>query len=278
MHSIICRFIALAFCTLLGAMFWAPPSYADSAACPGLSEAAVNAVSNQLHPQLALSGYACKALPDEAGKVMLLLPYPAPCDAQDTGKNCRDLELVLLSKDGLDIASHLFQKTAWNQDACGTARGSVDTAKYPLHPRARAFGVRVVYSGAVQFDSACSIEELSLYEIQNEAIVLRLQNLEVLSSAQTRGAAASGACEQGRSLERRRSLAVAKTSKHGYADLLVKEASLKTDYRPKPGANLGANPGANPSPTAACSKTESKKGQQFVLRFDGQKYLPPAGK
>ena len=107
----------------------------------------------------------------------------------------------------------------------------LDTARYLLAPRKRAFGVRVKHS----LNPWDSTEDLNLF-IQTENKLHRvLKDLTVASSS-------GRACELG-SHEMKRTLSVAKSISHGFYDLLINTKRIEAEptYSPAPAVLVSRN-------------------------------------
>jgi hypothetical protein len=130
----------------------------------------------------------------------------------------------------------------------------LDTARNVLAPGVLAFGVRANRHGRYAED----VQDINLYAIQEKQLKQILGNLEMHESIVAVSAEMNGhGCQ---SSDVTRTLAIAKTSSHGYADLIVQEKkSTRTD-------------GSKDDCSDAKTSTSSR---QYVLHFDGSNYVLP---
>lgn len=223
----------------------APSCFAE---CASLGEA----IAEKLHPGLA-SFQACKAMPDDESKTIVVLSFECTTEPVE-GSNCRDVEILVVAADGETIASRLFQKNAWWDDAFQFQDVWVDTARYQLSPQDRAFGIRINRDNAKY---GGSVQDLSLYVIHGKEISLVLDYLE--ASANIEGAEPDPNCGFS-GITMNRSLAIANTMSHGYADLRLDETTVSTK---------------NEFVKGRCNESNIKKRKRFLLHFDGKQYVVP---
>ena len=151
---------------------------------------------------------ACKALPDEPGKSILVL---------------RDKVLIVDSSDGHILSEGKLPgvRHIWRSAA-------IDTAAYWLAPHVRAFAIRQSMDSH-SYDTSESDDVLTLYVVHGSAIDVLIESLVV------RAVISSNGCDDGGESPRttchldmdetRRTLAIANTSHQGYADIHVYEAA-----------------------------------------------------
>jgi hypothetical protein len=126
---------------------------------------------------------------------------------------------------------------------------------YKLAPQLQAFGVRVRFKGSSRVNP---LDEtwLSLYVKDGNALRPVMDRLVVYQY----GGEWDGDCA-GERYETTRTVALAKTSTHGYADLIIKTISSSTTGKGE---------------DAACvSNTVAQKPVLTTLRYDGKNYVVP---
>ncbi|RVD77293.1 hypothetical protein [Pseudomonas koreensis] len=134
---------------------------------------------------------------------------------------------------------------------------TLDTARYTLTTDLRAFGVRALSTNGSRINP---MEEnlLSLYVKEGEKLRPVLEKLVVYQY----GGEWDGDCE-GERYEISRTVEIAKTSSHGYADLIVKTLEKGT-------TSVGTG-------DACKTKTTENKPVLTTLRYDGKSYVLPNG-
>lgn len=197
----------------------------------------------------------CKVWPADPTKTLVALVNPQNVpDSDAIQRRHYDLEILVLGTSDGNVLQSLFQKDALVTDAMLLLNIRLDTARYVLAPGVVAFGVRA-YRSAPSDDQ---MQDISLYVIQENKLKPVLDNLMayelyVGSDPDTREHNCS-------STDSSRTLAIAKTSTHGYADLIVQE---KKSVR-----------GAGAKDDCSDAKT-STSSRRYVLHFDGSSYVLP---
>lgn len=203
-------------------------------------------------------GYsACKDWPAQAG-VQIRALATAPDNATDDAQvGMFDLYVTLVDAGSQQVKASYTRKQAINSDAVAFDGLSVDTARYRLDEGVRAFGIRSRFSHESMYNPFAS-ENLSLFVVQGQALRPLLSDLNVYQY----GGESEGRC-QGQFITRKRTLAVATTRSHGFADLIVKTTVVKRQATQR---------------GDQCLETSSPpQVSQVTLRYDGQGYGVPQG-
>lgn len=231
------------------------------AACDEL----VEKINRQLHMPQADTATAsfewssCKAMPWLPGKTIVAFArYKRPLFAgekMDTGDGYYDLDVVVFDEKKDRIAHRLVLKDALSSDAERLEGLGVDTARYNLARNVRAFGigVRNTHLGGTNSERYT----LYLFALRDGKLVELTGPLGLGFSASTRS---NTECVEYR--ERQRSIVIAKTSSHGYADLVVNEKSIEPEMTMTPDG---------------CKEVGKLARQRYVLKFDGSRYMVPEG-
>jgi len=166
----------------------------------------------------------------------------------DTERMLHDLDVLIVKTDSGEIQNRLFQKGAVSSDAIYFSGIDIDTARYQLAPGVIAFGLRANRGG-----QAAEVQTIQLYVIQNKLnqVLSKLSMVEHFAENQT---------DCPHSSDVRRTLAIANTASHGYADLILQEKSIE-------GEPVRTN--------TECTVNETKSSRRYTLRFDGNSYVVP---
>ncbi|AZC23138.1 MULTISPECIES: hypothetical protein [Pseudomonas] len=199
----------------------------------------------------------CKEWPAFADQSISLLaeltPDPAVADA--SGDGSYDLQLAVLDRqDGQALASYR-QPAAFVSDAIHLDSLKLDTGRFQLAPQVRAFGVRAAFSGSSRVNPFDQVL-LSLYVREGT----RLRPVMEKFVAYSYSGEWDGQCT-GQRVETTRTLDIAKTGSHGYADLIVRSVSVTT---------LGEGQGEQ-----CQSRSVTSKPVLTTLHYDGQRYVLP---
>ena len=204
-------------------------------------------------------GYSvCKEWPAYDGQTITALsqiePDPTLSDAPD-GTGMYDLKLAVVSNvDGKPLARYA-QASVYSSDAVRFDGLSIDTARYKLTSDLRAFGVRAGFTGSSRanpFEQAV----LSLYVREGNALRPVLEQLVIESSNGEWDTNCAGEFSR-----TQRTLDLAKTSSHGFADLIVRSVTTGTQN------TLGKTD---------CESTDTVgKTVLTTLRYDGRQYVVP---
>lgn len=197
----------------------------------------------------------CKIWPADPRKTLVALAHyqtNSSMSSPASHDGLYDLDVVIVETASGEILQRILQKGALDSDALYLKSITIDTGRYLLAPTVRAFGVR-----AMRGNPHADYETLSLYVARNNELTSVMQNLvtyKLFGEPQGPGGCA-------RSSETKRKLAMAKTSHHGLADVLVLETGLEQDQTVvKDG----------------CEIDEHKSDQHYELHFDGASYVLPA--
>lgn len=194
----------------------------------------------------------CKVWPADSTKTIAVLVDPHKTHNDDDEHY--DLEVLVLETSSGNVLRSLFQKDALITDAIPLASVQLDTARYLVAPGVIAFGVRSNRHGRYDED----VQDINLYAIQENQLKQILGNLVMRESIL--GVNDGMNAHNCRLIDISRTLAIAKTSSHGYADLIVQEKKSERDD------------GSTEDCTDAKTHTFSS---QYLLHFDGSGYALP---
>lgn len=226
------------------------PSDAD---CPSLIKQ-LNTALHYSQDDSAVYRADCKIWPADPSKTIVALArYQAnsSMSSPPSDDGLYDLDVVVAQTTSGDILQRIFQKGALVSDALYLKTITIDTGRYDLAPDVRAFGVR-----AMRGNPHADFETLNLYVARNDELRPLLQNLVTLKLfGEPQGL---GGCSH--SSETKRTLTMAKTKQHGFADLLVLETGIEQEQ-------TVVHDG--------CQIDENKSAHHYELRFDGTSYGVP---
>ena len=212
-------------CRLVLACLLALLSTAGHAACDtGLAER----MHAKLHPKRALDHEraVCQPWRGFAGRFIVVLPLPRA--SSDPGVTQFDLDVLVVQQadngntDRATVVSRLFEPSAMREDAIRINEIKVDTARYILAADARAFGLRIVRQGSSRVNPY-SNETLTLYVPQGPKLARVLDELEMTLERGEWDANCAGNFETVRG-----SLSIARSTSHGWADLLLRQTRTET--------------------------------------------------
>jgi len=168
-----------------------------------------------------------------------------------------DLDLSVWSADESTSLATYRQTAAFSTDAIELESVELDTARYKLTPKLRAFGVRAMFRGS---SSVNPLNEtvLSLYVKEGNNLRPVLDRLVVYRFSGEWDGNCAG--DRGTTV---RTIEMGKTNSHGYADLIVK--SVTTGL-------TGEGP-----PDTCEIKTTNYKPELTTLHYDGKSYVLPNG-
>lgn len=168
-----------------------------------------------------------------------------------------DLDVSVLKEGQTDPIANHHQASAFKVDGIAFRELALDTARYTLAPELRAFGVRVQFTNGSRL---IPLEEthLSLYVRDGAKLRPVLQRLLVYQY----GGEWDGECT-GERYETTRTVEIAKTSSHGYADLIIKTRQTGT---------------TNVVKGDACEdKISIGSPVLTTIHYDGKSYVLPKG-
>ncbi|MEJ6817064.1 hypothetical protein PseuLF5_08595 [Pseudomonas sp. LF-5] len=228
------------------------------ALCGGLITEA--ALAECLPPQQGdVAGYSvCKEWPAYPGQILnaaTKLESDGTAGNDDTS-GTYDLVVSIRSSTDNEMLADYYKRSAFVSDAIALQGLELDTARYKLSPELRAFGVRVSFKGSSRVNP---MDEtwLTLYVKEGRHLRPVLDRLVVYGfSGEWDGNCAGERATTVRTLE------MAKTSSHGYADLIVKSVTTGV---------------AGEGTAETCElKTTTNKPVLTTLRYDGKAYVIPA--
>jgi hypothetical protein len=225
------------------------------ASCDGLAEK----LSVELrYPDSAASGTPsfsdCKVWSGDPSKTIVALAHFQPGSSftsPESNMGLYDLDTLIVNTMTGEIISRLFQKGALSSDAIVLDKISIDSARYSLAPNVRAFGIRIHHKHPIR-GYPHEFEELNLYVANGKKIRLVLDALATLDSG-----GEVGECE-GNLSDVRRTLAMGKSTNHGYADVIVTTKTIDSESKLINGD---------------CKEVAQKPVfTQDILQFDGERY------
>lgn len=201
----------------------------------------------------------CKAMPDQpdASIVALAIQQPGTGEAEAQGSRLYDLDVSIVDTRSRRILARSLQKDAITSDAWRFNGLSIDTGRYRLAKDVRAFGIRAGWGGSSRYSPAAD-SNLSLYVRDGKQLRLVL-GLLVHS---VRGEYDDNCSGSSTTLER--TIDIAPTLSHGFADLiLTSKVTARTMKKGEGGSD-------------DCKEIESPaEVTQTTLRYDGRKYPVP---
>ena len=206
-----------------------------------------------LHPSLVFDSEhaVCKVNPADPQQVLAALTFTATApDAY--GEADYGLEVLVADAANGKVIAHHFQSAAITSDGIMFDGLQLDTARYQLAPKTRAFGVRVSYRGSSRINPYGGVG-LSLYVLDGTVLRRVMNQLAVSKSSGDW----DGQCV-GDFSDTTRTLSMDAMGKKGFAGLVVEEKAdnyyneLKGD---------------------ACESIDTKPVvKKFTLDYDGDQY------
>jgi hypothetical protein len=138
--------------------------------------------AQQLQPGRALDedrAAVCKIWPADETLTIAALPLSRPGNTDIQGTD--DLEVLVANTATGAIVAHRFEKSALKFDAVAIRGLAIDTARYQLTPKQRAFGIRVDYDNMSRA-SPYEAKALSLYVMEGSTLRNVLGGLKVQES------------------------------------------------------------------------------------------------
>jgi len=196
---------------------------------------------------------ACKAMPNAPGTTIAAVAF----DSLPKSKNPDDstkLQVVALVEGGKVVAAEraVVQEDAATEIDENSYR--IDTAPYRLSPDMRAFGVVFTSSarGASCPDASAS-EELTLW-VREGTRIRPVFGTNLYGWVSSEGTACGAGVGDARSEDARMTIAVEKTSSHGFPDLSITARITKTQRKDGEYSDTG------------------KRTARTVVRYDGKSY------
>lgn len=168
-----------------------------------------------------------------------------------------DLDLSIAQDGQAGPIATLHQDSAFESNGVALHELTLDTARYAVAPEVRAFGVRTRFTNSSRLNPLDETQ-LTLYIREGQTLRPVLQQLLVYQY----GGEWDGNCEGERS-EITRTVEIAKTSSHGYADLIVRTRETGT-------SSVGKG-------DACKDKITESKPVSTTLRYNGKSYVLPQG-
>lgn len=200
----------------------------------------------------------CKDWPAYPGMTLTARSQYEPGSAEGDGPNgTYDFDLAVLTASETSSVATLHKTSFFESNAVALQELELDTGRYKLTADLRAFGVRVRFKNSSRVNPMDEIQ-LTLYVKEGEKLRPVLERLLVYEF----GGEWDGRCAGERS-EVSRSIEMAQTRSHGFADLIVKSQQSNI---------VGVGEGE------ACKESFSKdKPVLTTLRYDGKTYVLPDG-
>jgi len=214
--------------------------------------------AQDLHPTLTFdSNHAvCKINPGNATQVLAALPFASDLDENGDGEY--GLDVLVADGETGKIIAHFYQEAAISSDAIRFSSLQLDTARYQLTPKLRAFGVRITHEGSSR-PNPYGREILNLYVQDGSQLRRVMSNLVVDKSYGEWDTRCAGEFN-----DTQRTLAVGNPGKQGFASLRVTEKSIDRKSISKPDDD--------------CEEVEgTPKTVTFTLEYDGVQYRVPEG-
>lgn len=198
---------------------------------------------------------ACKPMPDAPGRNILALSRLSEplLGSSNDQMGSYDVDLLLVDAASERIQRHLKLEKAYESDAVRFEGIAIDTARYRLAPGVRAFGLRAEHSLHSSI-GAYSEDHLSLFVETGSRLRRVLHDLVVYRYS---GEFSGDQCFSGTFTEIKRSVAIAPTRSHGFADLLVTTTTTEIE-RHAAGDD--------------CEETSHPVETRMLLRYDGKTY------
>ncbi len=176
----------------------------------------------------------------------------APPD-QDMGTY--DLDVLVVKSDSGKIQSRLLMPQAVSSDAWRFDGLAIDTARYTLAPGVRAFGVRVTHTGSSRV-SPTDETTLSLYVERGGKLHPILNGLVISKSHADFDMQCAGEF-----MTVERTIAIGKTTSHGFADLIVMSTTRNSEHKL--------------IKDECVEFSQTPNIERYTLRHDGKAYVVP---
>lgn len=202
----------------------------------------------------------CKVWPADPDKSILALAHLQKTVPVDPEEYKHNLDVLLVNTESGKILQHFFQEGAFVSNAVALSGIMIDTARYKLAPEIRAFGVRATFKSNSHMYSV-NDKIINLYVSKNQKLKLVLADL-IMNDDSNSGQfdmVGEDSCTITES-NTQRTLAIAKTASHGYADLLLQEKTSKSESK------LVKN---------ECITATTPTTKQYTLHFNDDVYEVP---
>lgn len=204
--------IALCFTLLWANICWAEPCESDT----------LQKLGSHIGYQPAATTISdCKIMPNKPQYMLVAIAQLTPESIVDEGNYAGeyDLDMIVMDAASYKVIKRFSQAKAIPTDAIAFTGLTIDTAKYNLNNRQRAFGLRVNFRGSSRVNPY-SQTLLNLYIEVDKGLQEVLHGFEVESYS----GEWDGNCE-GEFYFSTSTLAIKKTEATGFSDLLVKTQS-----------------------------------------------------
>ncbi|WP_349969944.1 hypothetical protein [Pseudomonas caspiana] len=209
-----------------------------------------------LRPDLKLDTEhaVCKINPGDSSQILAALPFAE--NVAEDGQGDYGLGVIVASATTGKIIARHYQARAISSDAIYFYGLELDTARYQLSPKLRAFGVRVNYGGSSRpnpFES----KVLTLYAaLPGDQLRPLMSGLEVSRSNGEWDTRCAGEFS-----DTQRTISISDQSNKGLAVLRVEQKVIDTQTRPK---------------GEECERIPAKPVvTRFTLEYDGSQYPVP---
>lgn len=242
-----------------------PLAYADEMAdSAGCSAAALGVVEqNPRYAKIPDNGYLqCKADPSDASRTLVaFVSHQPPSDTPDTNQGSDyDLDVFLVRNNGVVIAQYTGDKV-YSDDAIRLWDIGLDTARYHLDKNTRAVGVTAEFGGQGGARGV-SWKQITLYTRKGSKLAPVLKNLVVHSTGNGNFECTNDEVGNGDgAVVTTRTISMALTRSHGFADIIVDEAVNETDASLIKGKCVATDQPATHT--------------RYVLKYNGSEYPVP---
>ncbi|RQR35932.1 MULTISPECIES: multidrug ABC transporter ATPase [unclassified Burkholderia] len=196
---------------------------------------------------------ACKAMPNTPGTTIAAIAFDSLPKSKNPDESAK-LQVIALVEGGKVVAA---DRSVIDEDAAteiGENSYRIDTAPYRLSPDVRAFGV--VFTSSARGPScpdANASEELTLWVREGNRI-RPVFGTNLYGWVSVEGEACGAGAGDARSEDARMTIAVEKTSSHGFADLSITAHITKTQRKDGDYSDTG------------------KRTARTVVKYDGKSY------
>ncbi|HEY3198551.1 MAG TPA: hypothetical protein VGJ57_11100 [Nitrospirales bacterium] len=202
---------------------------------------------------------ACKRMPSNRKKSIVALSFIRQDHAiqadefNDSGEY--DLDVLIIQSETGELLRHLHLDKVYASDAWRFSGIAIDTSRYNLAPRVRAFGVRATNASSSRA-SPGGETTLSLYVEEGKTIRQVLSGLVVGKTGGEWDTQCAGHFSQ-----TDRTIKMGRPVNKGFADLIVTSTTINTENR---------------MIEDECNEVSQKPiTAQFTLRYDGKAYVIP---
>ena len=241
---------------ILSLCFYSVLAHAE---CEGLAEKLnVRLYGTESGMAKDMSFSACKVWTFDPSKTIVVMAHHQASNliksSQDYSEGLYDLTVLLVNSNSSAIVNMLFQKGVLSSDAIRLNNVIIDTAPYNLGQNKRAFGVRAKF-GTLSSVGSWEHSQLGLYIPREKKLDYVLGRIVV----ENKVFQPVDDCIE-KLTDITRTLSISKASNLGYADLMVKEKVIVDEGKRE---------------KSECNVTKKIFTKNYVLRFNGEKYVVP---